>query len=539
MAAENPISLASHPRWWHRKLVRLLALAVVVALFATLAWWTGRRKDPPYQEPIFHELHPLAVALARDVYLLGESSPAAVYAVDTSAGLVLIDSGMDPDAALVLRQLARLHLDVKRLTAVLLTHAHADHSGGAAYLRKRTGAKVYAGRADSPILRNAGPREALVSTFHMPLYVPHATEVDVELDGNETLTFGESRFTVLGSPGHSPGSICYLLEHRGQRILFTGDVIQSLSASKNTSPLGTYTAHLPPVYRGSAGDYLTSLRRLRALSVPDLVLPGHPRLDRVPQDPALSQERWEKLLDAGIHELEQLLARYKADGANFLDGSARELLPGLRYLGNQGDAAVYCVATPMRLFVFDAPGGPALADLLLRSFAEWGKGRTLTALLLTSADAKATAGLSAVVKRTGCAVVSPKAAVERVRRLCPAGTRVLTEDELELSSWLDVHALPLEGRGVAPVAYQLRWGGKTVLVSGRIPVKLSDPSVEELEREVLGSAEGIPGYLRSLERLEAIKPDLWLPAVPVHGQNANLYDQDWAKVLELNRRVMR
>jgi hypothetical protein len=123
--------------------------------------------------------------------------------------------------------------------------------------------------------------------------------------------------------------------------------------------------------------------------------------------------------------------------------------------------------------------------------------------------------------------------------LCPPGTRLLTEDELEKSGWLDVRVTPLEGRGLAPLAYEVRWAGKRVLFSGCIPVKLSNPTVEQLLREVLVSQDGIAGYVRSLDRLAEVKPDLWLPAVPVHGQNANLYDQEWAKVLDENRRVFR
>jgi hypothetical protein len=40
-----------------------------------------------------------------------------------------------------------------------------------------------------------------------------------------------------------------------------------------------------------------------------------------------------------------------------------------------------------------------------------------------------------------------------------------------------------------------------------------------------------------LAALAGVAPDLWLPAVPVHGQNANLYDDDWARVLEQNRQL--
>jgi glyoxylase-like metal-dependent hydrolase (beta-lactamase superfamily II) len=477
--------------------------------------------------------------VAPGVYLLGETSPAAAYAVQTADGLVLVDSGLEDSAAAVTRQLTRLHLDPARLRAVLLTHVHADHSLGAECLRLRTGARVYAGRGDCRPLRDARPREAFVSTFSMPDVTPHPTTVDVELAGDETLTFGDARFRVIAAPGHTPGSVCYLLERPGLRALFSGDVVMALSPDGPGAGLGTYTAYLPPLYRGNARDYLASLRRLRALPVPDLVLPGHPLMDPLPQSPRLRAEQWQALLDRGIAEMERLLARYEADGANFLDGHPKELLPGLHYLGDFGGQAVYALATPKDLFVVDAPGDSLLVDFLARRFKALGwEGRKPAAVLLTSAGAGATGGLAELVKTSGCRVVAPRAGVDAVRRLCPGGTDILTEDDLEKAGWFDVQALPLGGRGVAPLAYRLRWAGKTVLVSGRIPEKLADSTAEQVLREVAGPGGSVEEYRKSLDRLEPVNPDLWLPAVPVHGQNANLYDQDWAKVVARNREML-
>jgi metallo-beta-lactamase class B len=509
-----------------------------VVLLAGVAWLGTRRKDVPHREPLFDVLLPEPIALAPGVYLLGRTSPAAVYAVQTSAGLVLIDSGVEANAATVIAQLSELGLDVKQVRAILLTHVHADHSNGAAHLRSLTGARAHVGRADSQALRAGAPREAFVSTFHMPHYAPHSTPVDVELTGNETLSFGETNFEVIATPGHSPGSVCYLLERPGLRALFAGDVIQALSLAGSGRSLGTYAAYLSPRYRGNARDYLGSLRRLRALPVPDLVLPGHPLMDRVPQSPRLSQKQWHALLDRGIGDMERLLARYEADGANFLDGTTRELLPGLYYLGDHDRAPVYCLTNATGLFLVDAPGGPSLVKFLAARFKERGwSGRKLTAVLLTSVDDRAAGGLKALVASTDCQVVAPKAGVAQARRLCPPGSTVLTEDDLAKTGWFEVETIPLAGRGLAPVAYLMRWSGKTVLVSGRIPVKLSDPSVEQLLREVTASPAQVEQYRQSLDRLARVKPDLWLSAVPVHGQNANLYDQDWAKVLSQNARL--
>jgi metallo-beta-lactamase class B len=524
--------------WWKRRLPLLLLLGITAAVLTGVLWWRPWQGYAPRPVTVSRILRPAPVAVSPGVYLLGKTAPAAAYLVETSAGLVLIDSGLEVDPATITAQVRELGFDIQNLQAILLTHVHADHSLGAARLRERTGARVYAGRGDCPPLRRGGPREAFFSTYDMADLSPHPTPVDVALAGGETIPFGEARFAVIATPGHTPGSVCYLLERGDLRVLFTGDVIQALD---RTTPgaLGTYTTRLPPRYRGNLRDYLASLRRLRALPVPDLILPGHPKMDRSPQNPHLGKARWRALLDQGIAELERWQARYRADGANFLDNVPRELLPGLHYLGRFGGSAVYCLATPKGLFLFDAPGGPALVDFLARRFDMLGwNGRQPTAVLLTSADRGATAGLSALVKESGCQVVAPGGARDRVRQLCPAETRILSADDLAKNEWFTVQVIPLQGRGTAPVAYQVSWAGKTVLLSGRIPVKSSYATFEQLVRVVKQPGGSVEQYAQSLDRLARLKPNLWLPAVPVHGQNANLYDDDWYRVLAQNRQLM-
>jgi glyoxylase-like metal-dependent hydrolase (beta-lactamase superfamily II) len=528
----------------------LLLLLIAVALGLTRGWWPGRsalvdRPGPSEQgetsrtqpAPLAEALVAVPVQVAPGVYLLGKTSPAAAYAVDTTEGLVLVDSGAEQSAAIITDQLSRLGLDVSRLRAILLTHAHADHSIGAAHLREKTGARVYAGRGDCPPLRAGGPPEAFFSIYNMPKVALHPTTVDVALDGGESIDFGETRFTVIATPGHTPGSVCYLLERPGLRALFTGDVVLKLSPAGDEN-LGTYTVYLPPVYRGSARDYLTSLRHLRQLALPDMVLPGHPKRDAVPQNPHLSAERWHAILDKGIAEMERTLARYDADGASFLDGTPRQLLPGLRYLGDCEGRAVYALAAPAGLFIFDAPGGAALVGFLEKHLKEAGwEGRKIIAVLLTAADEEPTSGLLPLVKRYGCRVVAARSGHEAIRARCPPGTALVAAEDIDKQGWFDVRPIVLQGRGLAPVAYELRWAGKSVLVSGRIPIKMSLPEGERLVSDVAGSAGSVEGYRQSLDQLAKLRPALWLPAVPVYGQNANLYDDEWDKVLSKNRQV--
>jgi glyoxylase-like metal-dependent hydrolase (beta-lactamase superfamily II) len=478
--------------------------------------------------------------LAPGIYLLGVSFPAAVYAVETSEGLVLIDSGIEPDARRVIQQLKVLGLDWRRLRAILLTHVHGDHSGGARYLREATGAKIYAGSGDARTLRSGGPREAFFSWLDRPEHRVLPTPVDVELQGDTSFEIGDVRFQALAAPGHTPGGICYLMEHGGLRALFAGDVIMCLRgnpeiALRMSKPLGTYIAYLPPRYSGSPNAFLTTLRRLKDLPVPDLVLPGHPRLDFPPQSPRLSQRSWESLLDAGIHEMETLLARQKRDGMLFLDGAAKQLLPDLFYLGNFDRKAVYGFVAGSRLFLVGAPSKPGFMEFVNRQLSVVGlKPKTPTALLLTSADKDEIGGLKELIETTRAEVVVSQDGMQKVLKACPAGTKLLTPDALVNKGWFSVTVIPLRGRGTGPVAYELTWARKTILFSGRIPVPLKVEFIDELISDVWDGNGNIGSYLVSLERLRDVRPDLWLPNIPWECQNANLYDSEWKEIIQTN-----
>ena len=184
----------------------LALVAATAALLAGVLWLRPRGFS---YRPAPLAKTPDTVALAPGVYLLGKSQPAAVYLVETSEGVVLVDSGLEANASVVLEQMSGLGFDPRRIKAILLTHVHADHSLGANRLRAISGVKVYAGRADSVPLQRGGPREMFFSTFDMKQVAAHPTDVDVALTGGERLAFGETEIEVLATPGHTTGSVCY------------------------------------------------------------------------------------------------------------------------------------------------------------------------------------------------------------------------------------------------------------------------------------------------------------------------------------------
>src|SRR5262245_21940632 len=121
--------MASNRRW-----LKLALLGVVLALgvFAIASYWKVPAVTNPQRErPVIRTANRLVaepVALAPGVYLLGSSAPGAAYAVETSAGLVLIDTGLEANAQTVSDQLAALGLPARDIRAILLTTVHADHS---------------------------------------------------------------------------------------------------------------------------------------------------------------------------------------------------------------------------------------------------------------------------------------------------------------------------------------------------------------------------------------------------------------------------
>ncbi len=526
-----------------RSISAILALLTLTALSPTECG--DRAPSATLRQDQVPRLVPSALTIVPGVHLLGELFPSAAYVVETSEGLVLIDSGLEGDARLTRSQLRRLGLDESRLRAILLTHVHGDHTGGAQRLREATGARVYAGRGDATLLQEGGPRDAFFSTFSMPEAEIHPVALDVVLDGGEEIQIGDARFLAIAAPGHTPGSLCYLLEHRGLRILFSGDVIMTLRGDDRLSdptlrsPLGTYAAHRAPRYRGNARDFLASLRALRALPPPDLLLPGHPRMSPTPQSPAISRQRWEEMLDNGIRDMTTLLGRFERDGADFLDGQPKSLLPGLDYLGDFHGSAVYGLFTSSKFVLIDAPGGPGLADFVEQRLRDLGRTpQPPTAVLLTSADPRATAGLAPLIERYHAQVVASPEARSLVASICPTGTSILSTDDLPSQGWFEATPIPLAGRGQAPTAYRLNWAGKTVLLSGRIPVLPNAPELTALFADLATKFDNAGAYLDALALLATPVPNLWLPAIPSHGQNANLYEADWRQILDRNRQVV-
>ncbi|GGO13541.1 MBL fold metallo-hydrolase [Microbispora rosea subsp. aerata] len=157
------------------------------------------------------------------------------WIVGGARAVLVVDPGPDDEAHL--RRVAE-RVDGRRVTAILLTHGHPDHSEGAGTLARMLGAPV----------RALDPRHRLG---------------EEGLADGDVVTAGDVEVRVVGTPGHSFDSLCFWLP--GDRAMLTGDTI-----------LGRGTTVI--AQDGDLGDYLRSLDRLRRgaeMLEATALLPGH------------------------------------------------------------------------------------------------------------------------------------------------------------------------------------------------------------------------------------------------------------------------
>lgn len=144
-------------------------------------------------------------------------------------------------------------LDGRNVKYILLTHGHFDHITGAPAVKEQTGAEILIHRDDAPMTEDPAKSLALAALGRGQ--TPFSA--DRLLDDGQTLPFGDIR--VLHTPGHTPGSVCYLCED----IIISGDTLFAGGIGRTDFP------------GGDLGEMKRSLRKLLALPGDFTVYPGH------------------------------------------------------------------------------------------------------------------------------------------------------------------------------------------------------------------------------------------------------------------------
>ncbi|CAN5341894.1 MBL fold metallo-hydrolase [soil metagenome] len=185
-----------------------------------------------------------------ETLIVGAFQENSYLVVDEASGeSVLIDPGAEPD-----RLIAAVEKSGSSLKAIWVTHAHIDHVGAIAGVKRRWPVPIYLHPLDATLYRHANTQAEL---YGLPFEDP--PPADEELADGDQLELGALRFDVAHVPGHAPGHVMI----HGHGVAFVGDCLFAGSVGRTDLP-------------GSNGGHLSrSLERITALDPATVVYPGH------------------------------------------------------------------------------------------------------------------------------------------------------------------------------------------------------------------------------------------------------------------------
>jgi hydroxyacylglutathione hydrolase len=239
-------------------LVAVPAFVLVLALVGALALWIS----------LFRLMRPVETGRIdeRVTALRDGSVNSYLYARD--ATIIAIDAGTSTTGELAALKAAGV--EPSAVTALFLTHSDTDHAGGAAALPN---AVLYMGEAEGELISGKTPRRFFGIPFRSTLDIRWTPVRDAA-----TMTVGAVTVTAIHSPGHTPGSTCYLVDGT---YLFTGDLMFLEGGRAAVSPW---------VINNDGAESARSLRKLVRQVSPaalTLVATAHTGVSRSP-DTALS-----------------------------------------------------------------------------------------------------------------------------------------------------------------------------------------------------------------------------------------------------------
>lgn len=217
--------------------------------------------------------------LAKDIYLVGsgfsglyltDELDCNCYLINFNGTKILFDCGVGIHPELIEKEILADGFSMEEISAVCLTHCHADHAGGAGYFKSRYRMKVIAPKEEALYLAKAdetflGLKAAKKAGYYPDTYTLKPCLAGRQVMAGEVLEINQTTLFLYAAKGHSIGGVCYYGCVNGSRFLITGDLILAG---------GTISLQLIP--GADVHAYAESVKRMQDLEV-DFLLPGHGR----------------------------------------------------------------------------------------------------------------------------------------------------------------------------------------------------------------------------------------------------------------------
>ncbi|KRG69937.1 hypothetical protein ABB27_05340 [Stenotrophomonas terrae] len=234
-----------------------------------------------------------------NVYYVGTEGLAA-YLIVSPQGAILLDAPLASNAEQIERNIESLGVPLRDVRLLISSHAHADHVGAMAALKRDSGARYLASAGDRWALENG--RNQGDNNYGVMPFAP--IKVDEVVADGQKIRLGEVELTAHLTPGHSPGCTSWSMtvNDRGsaRELMF----LCSLTVAGNTL-IGNRS------YPAIADDFRASFAKLAAMHA-DIVLTGHPGTADVLERQARREDGdADAFVDAGL--LSRLVSTSKAD----------------------------------------------------------------------------------------------------------------------------------------------------------------------------------------------------------------------------------
>ncbi len=151
---------------------------------------------------------------------------------DSTKECIVVDAGNMSDAENTALKELITSLELKPVMAVN-THGHFDHTQGVKWLKETYGVEFACSSKDKFLI------EASSGGMVYGLKCNEVPEIDIDLDGVDSLKFGDTELKIIKTPGHTPGHV--VLFNEGQKVLFTGDTLFRESIGRTDLPGGDYS----------------------------------------------------------------------------------------------------------------------------------------------------------------------------------------------------------------------------------------------------------------------------------------------------------